>query len=535
MVTYGQTRLSRPTKVKPLDVPAIAARRAAARAELIRAAWLKGDLEYVLHADQRRVRALIRRAFSGSARRFVLEIARRWGKSILLVVLCCEEAIRNPGVRIVYGAPTLKMLGEFVHPAFALVTLDAPDDLKPVWTEKDQHYTFPNGSWIHLFGADDERAAARGRGGNAHMVVFDEAAFTSVLPFVMTHVFGPALQLTRGPSLVSSSPADRPDHDFTAIAELEEAAGNYVNRSWLDNPLLTDERRLEEIEENARQSGMTVDEYVKSPGYLREYMGKRIVDPLLVGVPEWAAVADECTVAIERPKLFRGHTSIDFGGNDPHFAIAGYWHLEHGLVIEHEVMQRNDEVHVQLLDAIKAMEREAWGVDTFDGTLAALADASLVARFGDRLPAWMKAKDHKRARAQPYLRVADHDMELIRIFYESGFAVLPAQKQDKELRIQRLRALVREKKLKVHPRCVHTLRHLRQTTWKNHERREWARKGGEHGDGIDCLSYMLMDLNREVPLEPGTKSPAATTNLSQTLLGDSPLARKLLARRLLGR
>ncbi len=302
--------------------------------------------------------------------------------------------------------------------------------------------------------------------------------------------------------------------------------------------MLSDDRRLQIIDENARQKGMTPDDYVKSPAYLREYMGKRVVDPLLVAVPEWADVAAECTKAVERPTLFRGHTSIDVGGSDPHAALLGYWHVTEGLVIEHEVLLRSDEVHVTLVDAVKAKEREAWGVDVFDGTLAALADASLVARFGDRLPDWMKGKDHKRAQAQPWLRVMDHDLELMRMLYEvGGFACLPAQKQEKQLRIQRLRAMVLAKQVKIHPRCVHTLRHLRQTTWKNHERREWARKGGEHGDLVDCLSYMVMDLNRDVPLAPGDRAgpTLAANQTAAALLGDSPIARKLLARRLLGR
>lgn len=505
-----------------------AAERAAARRTLIAEAWADGDLDYVLHSDQRTVQEEIRRAFTGSARRFVLEIARRWGKSILLVKHCCEQALRNPGGRIVYGSPTLKMLAEFVHPAFELVCCEAPEHLKPKWTESDKHYTFANGAWIHLFGCDDERQAATGRGGEAIGVVFDEAAFTAVLPFVMTHVFAPALQLSNGWQLLGSSPADRPDHDFTAIAELEEAAGNYANRSWLDNPMLTDERRLAIIQENARQAGMTPEDYIKSPGYLREYMGLRVVDPLLVAVPEWAEVAESCTVEIERPRLFRGHTSVDVGGSDPHAALFGYWHLEHGLVIEHELLLRSDEVSTQLDKAVKAKEREAWGVEVFDGTLAALADATLAKRFEGRVPEWMKA-DHRNARGQPWLRVMDHDMQLIRMFFEVGLAALPAQKQDKALRIQRLRALVLERKLKIHPRCVHTLRHLRQTTWLNHDRKEWARKGGEHGDLVDCLSYMLMDLNRDVPLEPTAANhrPEATA-LAAKLLGDSALARKLM-------
>ncbi len=499
---------------------------------MIRIGWERGSLGHLLHEDQLSVYRQLREAFTGDARRFILEIARRWGKSFLLVMFCCEEAIRHPGSRIVYGSFTLKALVEFVHPAFLAVTQDAPEDLRPIWEESKKHYTFPNGSWIHLFGCDDERQAGTGRGGEAIGVVFDEAAFCSVLPFVMTSVFAPSLQLSNGWQLLSSTPADRPDHDFTAIAELEEAAGNYANRSWLDNPRLSDDRRAQIVSEMSRQAGMTPEDYIRSPVYLREYMGKRVVDPLLVAVPEWATVGEECTVAIERPKLFRGHVGLDFGGSaDPHFAVFGYWHITEGLVIEDEILLRADEVHVQLIDAVKAKEKQLWGVDVFDGTLAALSDAAMAARFGDRVPDWLRARDHTKARGQPWVRVSDHLMELVRMLFEGGLGCLPAQKQEKQLRIQRLRSLVLEKKLKIHPRCVHLLRHLRQTTWKNMERREWARKGGEHGDGVDALSYLQMDLNRDIPLDPASRPPSAPSELGQALLGTSPLARRLLGRR----
>lgn len=508
--------------------------RGALRKLLVALAWQSGDLSYVLHADQRRVRHLIREAFSGKARRYVLEIARRWGKSVLLVALCIEEALRCPGGRIVYGAPTLKMLGEFVHPAFSLVCMDAPAGLAPVWNQQESHYNFPNGSWIHLFGADDERTAKRGRGGDARLVVFDEAAFTEVLPTVLNDVFRPALQerLGKPPGLMllSSSPADIPEHPFTEIAELEEAAGNYVTRSWLDNPLRTDEMRERDLEELAREAGLPVEEYVLTPVYRREYLGQRVVDPLLLGVPEWAAVAAECTVALERPALFRGHEGLDFGGTDPHAALLGYWHAKEGLVIEHEVLLRHDEVNTTFAEAVRNEERACWGVTAWDGTLTALESAEMAARYGDRVPEWLTKAIGAKAQPQPYARFADHNKELMRMFWEVGIAALMAQKQDKQLAVQGLRGLVAEKKLKVHPRCVGLQRQLRTTTWEDHRRRGWARRAGEHGDLVDCLLYMLRDLNRDVPVAPTVDRPSGVA-LSRALLGETPMARRLLRQR----
>jgi len=461
----------------------------------------------VLHADQRRVRQAIREAFSGSARRFVLEIARRWGKSVLLVVLAIEEGLRVPGSRIVYGAPTLKMLEEYVHPAFALVCAEAPPGMAPVWNSQSGHYDFPNGSWVHLFGADDERTAKRGRGGDARLVVFDEAAFTGVLATVLKDVFRPALQQRIGKPaglmLLSSSPADVPEHPFTEIAEIEEVAGNYATRSWLDNPLKTPEMFAAELAEMARQAGLPVDEYQRTPEYQREYMGRRVVDPLLMAVPEWKDARTACFVEVVRPELYRGHVGLDYGGTDPHAGLFGYWHPDEGLVIEYDLLLRHDEQTQQFSDAVKEKEKECWGVDVWDGTLAAIASRELAARFGDRLPPWLESRVGQTARPQPYMRVADHNKELIRGFYEVGLAALPAQKHAKEqMGVQALRVLINERKLKVHPRCVHLDRQLRTTTWEDHRRRTWARRAGEHGDLVDCLLYMLRDLNRDVPLPP---------------------------------
>src|SRR5689334_5689501 len=97
-------------------------------------------LRWKLHSEQA---ALYDQMMTSSAPRYVLEIARRFGKTFLLVVIAVETCLRFPGSRVLYAAPTLKSLEEFVLPAFDKVTEDAPTDCRPIFNSQSGHWTFP--------------------------------------------------------------------------------------------------------------------------------------------------------------------------------------------------------------------------------------------------------------------------------------------------------------------------------------------------------------------------------------------------------
>lgn len=482
------------------------------------ALWKSGSLRYLLHPGQLAVYDVLQKSKS---RRFVLEMARRFGKTVLLVTLALEACLKKPASRVVYGAPTLRMLGEFVHPAFALLCRDAPAEFKPIWNDSKSHYTLPNGSWVHLFGADDEHQAARGRGSDAVLAIFDEAAFCAVLPTVLDDVFTPSLQLTGGRVLLGSTPADMPDHPFTQIAEREEQRGNYARRTWHDNPMLSDAQRDAILKEAAEEQAMTVEEYRLTPKYRREYLAERVIDPALAAVPEWEEARATQLVAVPRPALFRGQEGGDFGGVDPHFWVFGYWHHERGLVIERELYLRGNETTQQLGDAVKRVEAELWGVSRWDGTLAALEDAGLRERFG-AVPA---ALSNATPGEQPWGRFVDNDVQLARDLFSQGLAVIPTRKDNKELAVDDLRVLIRKRMLWVHPSCLHLDRHLRSTTWANMRREQWARRGGDHGDGVDALVYMYRNASRELPPQPGDASIGL--KLKRSVMPNTPLGRRL--------
>lgn len=457
-----------------------------------------GDLRFLLHRGQ--LEALV--AFDAApGSRFVLEVARRWGKTWLLLVIAFMTCLRKPRARVVYGAPTLKLLAEFVLPTLDALTERFPRHLAPKWNAQKSHVEFPNGSFIHLFGADDKHKADRGRGPSAELAIFDEAGFCPLLRYVLRSVFRPSLLHSGGRTLVASTPAELPDHDFTAIAEKAEVNGAYFSRDVWSNPLLTKERIDKFISEDAHDEGISVEAYLESDEFKREYLAQRVINRMLVAVPEWADMRAKHFAKIPRPPLFRGHTVLDFGGNDPHAAIFGYWHPGFGFVVERDLLLTHDERSRLFSDAIKEREGATWGTDRWDGSLPALASEHLQEAFRGEVPEWLLPEVDREAPPQPWLRINDIHPELARHLWTVGLASAPVFKTTKQLMVQEFRNLVRDGQFWLSPECVDTDRHLRTTTWANEKRKEWARRGGEHGDLLDCCVYLARGGSRDIPVQ----------------------------------
>lgn len=534
-----------------MDSSAASPAERAARRQLAQyAAWARGDLRFLLHDDQLSV---YRQLMGTQEERFAMEIARKWGKTWLLCALMLEPCLQEPETRTVLGGPSLKHLEEFIHPVMREISAFAAPGMAPVWKDKQSHYHFPhNGSWVHIFAADDMNKAVKGRGPKTARCGFDEAAFSPVLRYVLDEVFRPSLLLeTRKKRLtiLSSTPAEEPDHEFTRICEVEEAAGNYAHRTIDDNPMLTPAHKEQFLRENARQAGVPYEVYLKSDSCRREYFAERVINKTLLGCPEWlemreASLKKGAELRGKRPKLFRGQAAIDFGGNDPHASLWGYWHLEHGLVLERELLLKNDERSGQLSEELKEIEVELYkselaGFEVWDGTLAALTAENVGSYFGGNVPHWLVKEIDKSARPQPYLRLCDHDMELARHLHSVGYAVVPVRKgATKQLMVQDFRNFVASGKLVMPPELVNTDRHLRVTTWENEKREAWAHRGGEHGDLFDCAYYLVRGLVREVPIEEKPKSALQVlreqrakareqAKMTETLFGNSRLAKRL--------
>lgn len=516
------------------------------------ALWRMGHLLWKCgrHEDQKAVYALMLTALAAGAARFVLEIARRWGKTWLLCIVAMETCLRKPGCRVVYGAPTLKDLQEFIIPTIEAICRDAPEDCRPVFNAATMHFTFPKhgpakGSYIHLFGCDDRRKANRGRGSGAALVILDECGFIPILLYVIRSVLRPQLLHSGGAMLLGSTPPEEPDHDFTEIASRAEANGNYARRTIYDNPLLTEAQVQSFIEADAKDEGLTAEEYVKTDTFRREYLAERVLNPILVVMGEdWerrrVASLEGGRLAV-RPEFFNGMTVLDPGGNDPHGVQFSYWDFKAAKwVIEDELLLKKGENTEVVTREVRAKEKALWGVELYTGTLrAAREDPSQ--ELLRAVPDWMQDILYKDAPTQPFARWSDTNIQMIRDLYElHKMAFLPTAKDDLQWAVNNLRVLAASGDIWMHPRCAHSDRHWGGTTWKDHKRKEFARRGGEHGDLLATGIYGARNLDRRnpypkdwfqvAPINPVAGAVAAQKNddVARAFLGTGPLARKLM-------
>ncbi len=460
--------------------------------------WRLGDLRFKLDSNQR---GLYDEIQACPRKRFVLECARRLGKSYLLCLMAVEVCLKKPRARVVYGAPTNKEVAEIIVPIIEDICADAPEELRPQFNGQNGHYEFPNGAAIVLFGCDDKRKANRGRGPGADFVVIDEAGFISILAYVLHSIVNPQTLTTGGRVLIASTPSEEPDHDFSKVAEQAEKDGNFAHRAITDNPRLTPAQITEYVENEAQDLGMSVEEYQKSDTYQREHLALRVVDRTLVVMgDDWTSMREQAMVEVERPQFFDAYTVFDQGGVDPHAILFGYWHFEKSwLVIEDELLLRDGENTAQIVDLWQAKERELWGTSGWDGTLRALHEEKADPYFMMSLPEFARIQVEKSIKAplQPYLRVCDAIPQIATdLSALHGITCLPTAKVEKRFYVNEFRVLLRQGRVKIHPRCRNLDRHLRQTVWLNHRMSDYKRKNGEHGDLLDDAVYLARNIRK---------------------------------------
>jgi hypothetical protein len=436
--------------------------------------------------------------------RWVLEWSRKRGKSFFLICIAAMLCQRYKKKRVVFGAPTLKHLEEFILPLLDEVAEDCPEDIRPRYEPSTGHWFFPStGSWVHFFGADDKRKANRGRGPAALAAIFDECGFTPVLQYVLSSIFKPSMLHGGLFTILGSTPAEEPDHDFTRICEVAEANGTLIHQTIHDNPRLTQERIQQFIEEDARDNGMTPGEYVASSAFRREYLAERVTEKtLMVMGGDWEQHKSEALVEWERPQFFDAYECLDFGGTDPRACLFGFYDFKSGvLVIEDEVNLRDNENTAQLAESIKEKETELYGIKAWEGSLRAVREEKMV---GSEVFHFLSAEDQARvvkaenAPAQPYLRICDHDIQTaIDLYTLHKLAVVPAEKIALAAVANDFRVALRQGRIKINPRCKDLERQFRTGEWTSPRATDFKRKNGEHLDLVWCAFYMWRNIRHQ--------------------------------------
>ena len=156
-----------------------------------------------------------------SAARFNIVFAgRRFGKSVLAVNLCIENAIAKPNSRIWYCSPLYKQTKEI---AWNLFTEYCPKELITKKNEADLKITLGNGSEISLKGTDNADSLV---GVGLNFCVLDE--FPLMKQDVWYHIVRPMMIDTKGECLFIGTPRgfnwaydlwrkSEKDNDFTSF------------------------------------------------------------------------------------------------------------------------------------------------------------------------------------------------------------------------------------------------------------------------------------------------------------------------------
>jgi hypothetical protein len=413
--------------------------------------------------------------------------ARQTGKSWAAIAFALCEMQRRPGLIVRYAALTAKSCAAIVLPTVRRLAAMQPEECRVTVSEWRGEVAAPNGSVLVWAGTDNEQFE-RLRGPRAHLIVLDEAAFYADLEGVERALL-PQLNTTAGWALYVSSPPETPAHPFVQRDAAARGHGRWSHATIYDSPRYSPEAVAGIEAAEAQRLGVSVETLRATSYWQREYLASIVTEETRAALPAWTPEAEAALVGDwQRPQYFDGYVGLDVGRwGDPHFAVFGYHcPASNTFTVEYELEMPSATTHIgAFVEACKRLEAEAWGVSRWEGTLYG-ATRDDVARW----PAHLRQLFDEAAPRQPYLRVGDDDARLvIDVRASHGYAVVPASKSDKYSAVDELNARIRERRWRVHRRCVRTIEQYRSTLW-NRARSEWERTPRDHGDAVDVSVYV---------------------------------------------
>lgn len=417
--------------------------------------WRRGNLKWKLDENQTGLYNLF---YESNFKSMVWLLARRTGKTYGLVVLAMETCLKNPNTIVKFLSPTKTQVNNNLRPLIRNILQDCPNDLKPEFKIKELIYFFPNGSEIQLAGTDKGHADKL-RGGDAHLVIIDEAGTCTDLENIMRDILVPTTLVTKGKIIYASTPPKDSDHEFLKFIERAQINGSLVKKTIYDNPRLNQEMINEIIDETGG---------IETDAFKREYLCELLKSSETSVIPEFTNdLKAQIIKEWPEPPFYDTYVSMDIGFQDLTVILFAYYDFRAGkIIVIDEIVRTGQQVHLPELSAdILKKEEELWT---------------------NKLSGEIK---------KPYLRVSDLDYIVINDLmrhsnYKLNFTV--ADKADKHAAINNVRVLLKNNRVIIHPRCKTLIRHLDNVKFRNHNSSDFARSEDDgHYDAVDALKYML--------------------------------------------
>jgi len=300
-----------------------------------RSLWRKGCLKYMTRPHGQRwmyeqAHREMDRKKLGTQRKLdplIWLCHRRLGKSFLLLLLCIERAISQPGAQIKYACATRSQVQEIIEPMLGLILSEMPPSV--LHRKKDIRIYFRQPDWpqhmesrITLVGLDYKNGDLL-RGPACDFCALDEARDISVLEYCMQNVLAPQFVGREMPMVImASTPPESMEHPFISKYYEEAKRRNTAIRIPASkNPDWTDAD--EEL----------VAEEVGGPGslsYDREIECVLKGDPTRMVIPEIHDCKEYVfsTDPIQRPDYYVPYVGLDTGWKDHLGASFAYLDFE---------------------------------------------------------------------------------------------------------------------------------------------------------------------------------------------------------------
>lgn len=423
--------------------------------------WELGILDWKLSPPQRVIKEGI---LNDTNKISVVLCSRRLGKTYLLLTMAAEVCLKKPFAVVKYAFPKGNMAKKMLMPVYRKVFEDCPEHLKPEYMVAERCFRFPNGSEIQISGTDNE-GWENLRGGDSDMNCVDEAGFCDDLTYGIRSIMGPTTKITKGRTIMVSTPSRSEAHEFIQDWVYPYQAENRIKIYTIyDNPNFNQEA-IEEAEAEYPKG-------IQDEMFRREYLCHIIRGTEKAILPSFSDLIEKEIVRddFEVPVFCDKYVSLDPGGKDLTGILFGYYDYMNATLVILDEIAVDGRTNTQILaEMIKEKERTYW-TNPIDKSL---------------LP--------------PYMRVSDVNNAILLTDLQKlhGLSFSKTKKDKKQAALNALDVAILQKNIIIHPRCVNLLYHMKFAEWNNAQtefKHLKASASGKlpasHCDLLDCLLYM---------------------------------------------
>jgi hypothetical protein len=440
--------------------------------------WSRGEIRWLLYPHQVPIYNKIREILISKdvdTNSYVIDCSRQFGKSFIMFLIAVEECLRHPKRTVVYVGPLKSQVNEIIDGnTFAVVFNSCPDNLIP--KHDGSNLEFPNGSRIRLAGTDN-RNYLNLRGGAAHLILLDEAAFMSDLEVGVLPTVEPMLKTTGGKLIFASTPPENLDHDYIDILRDHEEAGLISTYTIWDDKSVTD-KEIEAIISRCKGKDSTK--------FKREYECKRVAESSVQVIPELTQeicasilLSKQEYLKIQEDPLtqyWQKYIIADWGGRDLTAILFAHYNYRQKMVYldDHLSLVGQDLSSARIAEAIKSKTMLIWPEASYRKGLVHICDSNNILIQSDMINV--------------------HGLNFISTTKEKL----------KSQMVQKVRDWIYDDRLRVSPNAEFALKSAASAHWAKGDKDSFAKsKIFGHYDHLAALVYLIRnvdELNDPLPM-----------------------------------